>query len=269
MTGGAKIYVTNFQYRFQRIGGGGVARNMKSAAAFGGHLFYDLFIHGFWAGSVVEGPSAPAPYHLQNYLALIQGKGVVALLARRLHKFSAHRFVSVFPVKSMEAPCSTRSFPLDHQSYDEYDPGDTTLITAAYNGHVGCVNAWLDAGADVNTGNNRNETPLIHAAKRGHTECAEVLINAGADVNLANAHRMTALMAASELGSETCVELLTRSGADPNYTTESGHSALMDSILNCHEGCADILINVGANVNAATDIGHTAIMFAAYENLQM
>ena len=102
----------------------------------------------------------------------------------------------------MEGPCTKCSFPLDDQTYEEYDPGDTTLINAAYYGHIECVNVWLQAGADVNTANNRNETPLIHAAKRGHTECAEVLIKAGTDVNVANVHSTTALMAAAELGSE-------------------------------------------------------------------
>ena len=83
--------------------------------------------------------------------------------------------------RTMESPCTKCSYPVDEESSKIHDEGDTTLILSAYNGHVKCVKAWIQAGADVNAITTcYKQTPLFHAAKTGHDEC--LLIEAGADV---------------------------------------------------------------------------------------
>ena len=128
------------------------------------------------------------------------------------------------------------------------------MFRAAAEGHLGCLKAAIDAGADVNildepTGQrkeildaedtlfsglinkhtvlfadeypdqyNRNDPPqktaLIHAAENGSDECAELLINSGAEVDKTDTSARTPLMVAAENGHERVVELLIKAGAD-------------------------------------------------------
>ena len=39
------------QHRIQRLGGAGVKKHEIYVAAFCSHLFYDLFLQGFWEGA--------------------------------------------------------------------------------------------------------------------------------------------------------------------------------------------------------------------------
>ena len=61
----------------------------------------------------------------------------------------------------MNGPCSECVFPLERSDTDSTGistvwnpkPTDSTtpLMLAARNGHEQCVNAWIEAGADVNS----------------------------------------------------------------------------------------------------------------------
>ena len=51
----------------------------------------------------------------------------------------------------MDGPCTKCVFPLEKDQLERWTVGCTSLIQAARNGHVDCVNAWVEVGADVNT----------------------------------------------------------------------------------------------------------------------
>jgi uncharacterized protein len=57
------------------------------------------------------------------------------------------------------------------------------LFEAARTGNVGDAKSALDAGADVNARDDRQQTPLHWAAMKGHTDLARLLIDKGADLN--------------------------------------------------------------------------------------
>lgn len=67
---------------------------------------------------------------------------------------------------------------------DIRDPdGNTLLMLAAYNGHVGTVRALIERGADVNLRNNRDQSPIAGALFKGENEIVAVLHRAGADLD--------------------------------------------------------------------------------------
>ena len=67
-------------------------------------------------------------------------------------------------------------------------------------GHLACVKAALERGADVNQVDSQGDTALIIASAIGCAECIDVLANAGADVNAKRRNFQSSLIMASELG---------------------------------------------------------------------
>jgi ankyrin repeat protein len=60
---------------------------------------------------------------------------------------------------------------------------ESLLYVAAKLGHLDIITALLDAGVDVNDGNNHGESPLYVAMDRGHVEVADLLLCRGANPN--------------------------------------------------------------------------------------
>ena len=152
--------------------------------------------------------------------------------------------------KRAAADCDKcEDFPEEIQSLK-----DKRMFRAAAEGHLGCLKAAIDAGADVNildepTGQRKDileaegalfsglidkhaalwpdiyperyernnppqKTALIHAAENGNDKCVELLINSEADVDETDTSARTPLMAAAENGHDRVVELLIKAEAD-------------------------------------------------------
>jgi ankyrin repeat protein len=113
--------------------------------------------------------------------------------------------------------------------------GQTALMWAAAEGHVGVVRALLEAGADFRTPVPSGFTPLAFAVREGRTEVVRVLLKAGADVNEAMQPKRTGgrgpargtspLILAVENGHFELAVVLLTAGADPN-DQRSGFTAL-------------------------------------------
>jgi ankyrin repeat protein len=72
--------------------------------------------------------------------------------------------------------------------------GLTALLVAARDGQINAVNAFLDAGGDVNQASDTDHaTPLILAVINGHYDLAMVLLDRGANPRLATTDGATAL----------------------------------------------------------------------------
>ena len=135
----------------------------------------------------------------------------------------------------------------------------SSLDKAAVDGHVECLQALLDAGADVNYVNSEKEHALVLAAGDRKDQCVEMLVKAGADVNIADSIGKTALMFASKYGNIKSVELLLEAGADVNKADNYGYTALMFAAASSHNDIPTLLIKAGADVNAVDEEGFTAV----------
>jgi len=166
--------------------------------------------------------------------------------------------------------------------------GRGTLPAGA--GNPDCVQALIDAKADVNQEDDCGYTPLLMAAAGGHSQCVSELLSARANVTARDPKGRTALelavwgerkAAASRGGSlrlfgtqkneETvyahggyvdCLTLLIRGGADVNAKDDSGMIPLMEAALNGNKECIKALIAAGADLHAMNKSGKTALQLA-------
>ena len=163
------------------------------------------------------------------------------------------------------------------------------MFRAAAEGHLRCLKATIDAGADVNildepTGQRKEileaedavfsgliskhtvlfadeyppqKTALIHAAENGNDECVELLINSGAEVDKTDTSARTPLMAAAENGHDRVVELLIKAEADVNLEQQDDDeridtyfTAVMFAEKNGHKSCVKLLVDAGAEIDS-------------------
>ena len=124
-------------------------------------------------------------------------------------------------------------------------------------------------------------TPLILTARCVKPRCMEALIEAGADVNLTNEEGCTALLVASNSKGNlkdiyTCMKLLIDAKADVNAIDKNGNTALLFTVSktqniseedaeSAHENkkLLDLLLQSGATVNLANHKNITPLILAA------
>ena len=136
----------------------------------------------------------------------------------------------------------------------------SVLMQAALKDHVPCLKVLAAAGADVNFTNARGSNALYMAMKHGHVNSVQALIATGANVNSANNHHSTAVMVAAEYGFNSCVEELIKAGADVNRKDLDGDTALMCASITGKSQCLSPLIEAGTDVNIANNEGYVPIM---------
>ena len=96
------------------------------------------------------------------------------------------------------------------KDYSKASEVDAQLFSAADVGDVELLRQSLEQGASVNFQHCAG-TPLIRAARRGHLACVEALLNHGADVNTSgnfNCETCTALHAVATNGHYQIAQLL-------------------------------------------------------------
>lgn len=134
---------------------------------------------------------------------------------------------------------------------DPDDDGSTPLLMAVCYGHIECVEALLEAGADPSLSGKHGITPVFFACQEGHVSCLTQLIAKGGDLNTPNSQDGgTPLYIASSKNNAECVELLIHAGADVNKSRLDGSTALQTAIKKGHKKVAGLLIAGGADVEA-------------------
>jgi ankyrin repeat protein len=97
-------------------------------------------------------------------------------------------------------------------------------------------------------------TPLLFAARTGCLGCAEALLKGGADINLPNPDGMTALMIAIDNSNFDVAKFLLEQGANPHVWDWWGRTALYAAVDMRGRGAADLevirmLLKAGVNPN--------------------
>lgn len=92
--------------------------------------------------------------------------------------------------------------------------------------HLLILRALLDAGADVNAGDDGLYTPLHLAVLNNNPKIVSILIEFGCDVNLRNQDGYTALHVATRGGYQEIAKMLVQNGADVNLEDAQGRSPI-------------------------------------------
>lgn len=125
----------------------------------------------------------------------------------------------------------------------------TPLIMAAYYGKNDCVEALIQAGAELDTQDKDGDTALTSAAKMGQYNSSKLLLDAGADITIRTNSGKTAKTIAK---TDEIKNLITRQTAG-QYIKEGEY---LVSITECAEGC-DLTIKTLFNFQAKTITTHT------------
>ena len=123
------------------------------------------------------------------------------------------------------------------------------LRKAALNGHTETVKSILKQGVSPNAKSaSSGQTALLLAAEEGHVACLEALLDAGADINHSDTDGLTALFCAADAGHLQALELLLERGSRVDgwrccedaplcIATLNGHLACVKALLAAHLPC--------------------------------
>ena len=150
--------------------------------------------------------------------------------------------------------------------------GFTALMVAArHRGNAESLRLLLDAGAEVNAGQDvtvvNDATVLFHAATTGDTKMTALLLDRGAKIDrptrVLGMMSMTPLVDASLRGDLAMVKHLLDRGADPTREDEQGMVPLDVAVLTNHADVVRLLLSRGARVNHVDKLGMTPLLYAA------
>ena len=139
----------------------------------------------------------------------------------------------------------------------------TLLLYASESGNVDVVDALIDANADPNVCDEKDNSPLMIASKEGHVQIVIKLLNKKADINKKNGIlKKTALHFACLFGCEDVVDVLLDAKADPNICDfEDGSPLMAASEIGYHQIVQKLLKN-NADISKKNREGETALSLA-------
>ncbi|KAI9888557.1 MAG: hypothetical protein M1814_006827 [Vezdaea aestivalis] len=130
------------------------------------------------------------------------------------------------------------------------------------------VKVLIEARADINGKNRRDNTALILATKSEREEVVKYLLEQSADPNITDKSHRTPLYWAVLKGYSTITKLLLENGADPSKADEDLETPLNVAIDSRDTDSALLLIEYGANISLAGDDLLTPIHWAFRRSLE-
>ncbi|KAL2871675.1 ankyrin repeat domain-containing protein [Aspergillus lucknowensis] len=184
-----------------------------------------------------------------------------------------------------------RESPSDHEKHIM----ETAMFLSVELDHLSAVEAFLQAGVDVNSKDHIGQTALHRATRCESESMIRALIKYGAEIDMKNDDGKTPWRANLRHSNKDILDLLLTFGADPNTTNEGGVSELYSAAAggdanmvkyllgsranpsiktvfhwaplhwaahNDHIDCVALLIQAGADVNAVSDQAKTPLDMA-------
>jgi len=93
---------------------------------------------------------------------------------------------------------------------------DPAWFTAAREGDVATIRAFMDRGVKIDARDEHDDTALTWAANNGHLEVVRALIAGKADLNARQGEGATAMILAADKGLGDIVKALVEAGAEVN-----------------------------------------------------
>lgn len=143
-------------------------------------------------------------------------------------------------------------------------PVISTCISGEGSHSLAAVKLLMEAGADINQSNSRDETPIMYAASRNMVPVVEMLLEAGVNINGVKSGKHP-LFSALNWGAKDAIRCLLDHGADVNYKDKYGFTPLHAAIFWGNTEIAAMLLDAGANMNARMMLGDTPLILAAKE----
>ena len=151
----------------------------------------------------------------------------------------------------------------DIETKDE--KGLSPLLRASISGKIAVVKMLVKAGAGVCVTDNVGDTCLMLAAVFGHTETVRYLVGLPeVNVNHSGDEGFTALHWACQEDYRTMVQVLIDAGADIEAKDEEGYSPLLRASKDASLDTVKMLVKAGAGVCATDNKGHTCLTLAAW-----
>ena len=194
--------------------------------------------------------------------------GVVKVLLAAGADVNKHDIYGVTPLQLSAANgcLEIARLMLEHGAIPDqanYDRGDTALILAVRNGHVGTINVLLAGGADVDKADKVLLTPLCLAVHNNHEEAINALLAGGADVNKIDKDSLTPLGIASTRGHIKAINALLAGGADVDKVDIEHETPLYMATENGDVEAVNTLLSWGANVHIPDMCGILPLDIAA------
>ncbi len=144
------------------------------------------------------------------------------------------------------------------------DPqAEELLRTAALEGNLLAVNAFLEQGVLLDAVDEEGHTALMFSAFNGHKEIVKVLLDQGADLDRNDFMGRSALLYASTGPFPETVKILLDKGAKPNIIDSDEHfSPLMHAAAEGNLEVVNLLLEYGADLSLKDIDGDDAESFA-------
>ena len=147
---------------------------------------------------------------------------------------------------------------LNHQGSNKR----TALHVAVHQKHADVVQMLIDAGADIETKNDKGHSPLHLASSSGALTTAKMLVKAGADVRATDDKGNTCLILAAYLGhTDTVRYLMSLPEVDLDQQGTNNFTALHFAVQQKHADVVQVLIDAGADIKTTND-GHSSLRLA-------
>ena len=142
-------------------------------------------------------------------------------------------------------------------NYREVD-GKTALHCAVRKNHSDVVQVLINAGADIDTKDNRENSPLHDACNNGLSDIVKMLVEAGAGVRATDNDGHTCLILSAYFGhTETVRYLVGLPEVELNHRADDNKTALQCAVDQNHKDIAQLLIAAGADMDTENTDGRS------------